>query len=552
MIETLFLQILNMSFTAGIVILFVLVIRLFLKKAPKIFSYALWAVVLFRLICPFSFESMISLLPTKANPISQDILNSPVPDTGAAGLYPAAALPAAAPLASVDLWQIWVYIGSIIWIGGIAVLLISSLISLWKLKKRLRSAVHEKENIYFTDGLSTPFVMGIFRPKIYLPANLSAKEKQYSLLHEQTHIRRRDPFVKMISFFVLCLHWFNPLAWAAFFISSKDMEMSCDEAVIKLLGYHIKKEYSSLLLTLAAGRKAIGGTPLAFGGGDTKGRINNVLNYKKSAFWVIALALAAVAVLSFGLMANPKVSLAQKTESEKLYENRTPYLGDNAAVGAIISELGFPKDLNYDGFELFTAKPPYGITIHFNADTNALPSNGGVLNETAFQTNAITMFSLIENVQQITFLLDDGANPYSIDYTRTWAEDYMEENDLFQRSKTMEEFEAFTREIPAAASKYPPYLQSLTVKEQTQTMEIARDYFTKEAPYYEGVVSIKAASDDFHLYQNTGIEGDYPAGNIIIYMVLTGKDEKDGNPLRSISIARKDRDADWKIINQGF
>jgi beta-lactamase regulating signal transducer with metallopeptidase domain len=152
---------------------------------------------------------------------------------------------------------------------GMAVLLIYSIISLVKLQKRLRHAAHEKDNIYIAEHLDTPFVMGFMRPKIYLPASLSEGEKRCILLHERMHIRRFDHVIKIVSFFVLCLHWFNPLVWIAFLISGKDMEMSCDEAVIKELGGDVKKEYSSSLLALATGRRIIGGSPLAFGEGDT-------------------------------------------------------------------------------------------------------------------------------------------------------------------------------------------------------------------------------------------------------------------------------------------
>lgn len=310
MLEKIFLQILNMSFIASFVILFVLIARLLLRKSPKILSYALWSVVLFRLICPFSFESVFSLLPAKTNPISQDIIYAAIPtiDTGIPAINNSVnqLLPAVTPAASVNPLQIWVFIGSAVWLMGIAILLIYSISSLLKLQKRLKNAVHEKDNIYLAKHLDTPFVMGIIRPKIYLPTSLTEGEKRYILLHEQMHIRRFDHVIKIVSFFVLCLHWFNPLVWIAFFISGKDMEMSCDEAVIKQLGSDVKKEYSSSLLTLATGRRIIGGIPLAFGEGDTKGRIKNVLNYKKPVFWTIVISVFVVVGLCLGLMANPK------------------------------------------------------------------------------------------------------------------------------------------------------------------------------------------------------------------------------------------------------
>ncbi len=285
MLEKVFLQVLNMSFTASIVIAFVLIVRILLQKAPKAFSYALWPVVLFRLICPFSFESMFSLLPTKANPISQDIVYMQVPkiDTGIGIINHSVnvILPASTPQASINPLQIEILICSQIWLLGVAVLLVYNLTALLRLKKQLQDATLCQNHIFISPRIDTAFVMGIFSPRIYLPSILNGAEQNYILLHEQTHIKRFDHIVKLISFMVLCVHWFNPIVWAAFFLSGKDMEMSCDEAVIKRLGNDVKKDYSASLLTLATGRRIVGSTPLAFGEGDTKGRVKNVLNYKK-------------------------------------------------------------------------------------------------------------------------------------------------------------------------------------------------------------------------------------------------------------------------------
>ncbi|WRS28485.1 M56 family metallopeptidase [Oscillospiraceae bacterium MB08-C2-2] len=310
MLDQFFFKILNMSFTGSIVILFVLLTRLLLKKIPKVFSYALWSVVLFRLICPFSFESVFSLLPTKASPIAQDIvyMQTPKIDTGVAIINSTVNefLPAATPYASMNPLQFWLFIGSTVWVTGTVFMLSYSLLSLWSLTKKLENAIPYQNSIYLSDQIHTAFVLGVFRPKIYLPYRLSDGQREHILLHEQTHIKRFDHLVKLISFFVLCLHWFNPLVWVAFFASGKDMEMSCDEAVVKKLGNSIKKDYSSSLLTLASGRRMVGGTPLAFGEGDTKGRIKNVLSYKEPAFWVILAAAVAVTGVIVGLISNPK------------------------------------------------------------------------------------------------------------------------------------------------------------------------------------------------------------------------------------------------------
>lgn len=339
MLEKTFLQVLNMSFTAGFVIIPVLIARLLLRKSPKILSYALWGVVLFRLICPFSFESMLSLLPVKSNPISQDIAYEAIPaiDTGIGAINHAVNrfLPAAAPAASVNPLHFWTFIGSTVWLMGMAVLLIYSFFSLVKLQKRLKNAVHEKENIYIAEHLDTPFVMGFMRPKIYLPASLSEGEKRYILLHERMHIRRFDHVIKVVSFFVLCLHWFNPLVWIAFLISGKDMEMSCDEAVIKQLGGDVKKEYSSSLLALATGRRIIGGSPLAFGEGDTKGRIKNVLNYKKPGFWVVVISFVVVVALAISLLTNPKQAPINLPAKDEVFGIQIEQVSEGESLGVV-------------------------------------------------------------------------------------------------------------------------------------------------------------------------------------------------------------------------
>ncbi len=307
--EELFLQILNMSFTAGIVILAVIAVRFLLHKTPKLFSYALWIIVLFRLVCPFSLESVLSLLPTNPAPVPTDIVYSATPrvNTGitAVDRTISASLPAPVAHTSVNPLQIWVSIGTAVWIFGMAALLIYSAISLIRLKRLLRGALCLFGNVYQCERLHTPFVMGVFRPRIYLPSTLTESERQYILLHERTHIRRLDHIMKLFSFLVLCIHWFNPLVWVAFFLSGRDMEQSCDEAVIKQLGSDTKKEYSSLLLSLATGRRIVAGVPLAFGEGDTKGRIKHVLRYRKPAFWVIAAAISAFIIVSVVLILNP-------------------------------------------------------------------------------------------------------------------------------------------------------------------------------------------------------------------------------------------------------
>lgn len=305
-----FLQVLNMSLTASIIIAVVLAARLLLKKAPKIYSYALWSVVLFRLLCPVSFESMFSLLPVNADPISLNTLHSETPQVSTGivavdnAINPILPAPEEGKNEGNPL-RVAANLGVILWLMGIAVLFIHSMVSLLRLRKKLIGAVKLRDNIFLADHLASPFVMGLFRPRVYLPSTLQEREQSYIILHEQTHIRRFDQGMKIAAFAALCIHWFNPLVWIAFSLAVNDMEMSCDESVMKRLGASIREEYLESLLSLATGRK-ISSTPLAFGEGDTKSRIKNILCYKRPAIWVTLAALGAVAVTCIAFAFNPQ------------------------------------------------------------------------------------------------------------------------------------------------------------------------------------------------------------------------------------------------------
>ena len=330
--DKLFLTVLNMSLTASYVIAFVIAIRLFLKKFPKNFSYLLWIAVLFRLICPFSFDSIVSLIPKNIN-IPQDIAYMPKPeinsgitviDSAVNNVLPS---PPINQIASANPMQIWLAIGEAVWLIGITTLLIYSVITTVKLYSKLRNAKHIKDNIYLVNGFKTPFVFGIVYPKVYLPDRLLESEKSYVLLHEQTHIKRLDHIVKLIFFIATCIHWFNPLAWIAFYLMGEDMELSCDEKVVKQMGSSIKKEYSSSLLSMSTGRRILGGSPIAFGENNTKDRIKNVLNYKKPKFWVIVILIFVIIAVGIGLMTNPKNDKSVTVSNE---DKISAYLKENS------------------------------------------------------------------------------------------------------------------------------------------------------------------------------------------------------------------------------
>ena len=323
MLDTIFLRVLDMSKTAAMVIAAVLVARLLLKKAPKIFSYALWAVVLFRLLCPFTLEAPVSVVPELPSVSrSYTLAEEPISVVGAGtAAYRAVgdALNGGLGMQHIatterdetgmtryvttDWWSVWLLFGQYIWVSGMAVMLLCSAGSYRKIKKKLTVAVPLRDNIYLADDIRSPFVIGLLHPKIYLPCNLNQQEQGYILLHEQHHIRRLDHLIKALAFLALTIHWFNPLVWLAFILAGKDMEMSCDEAVIRKVGSQIRADYAASLLTLATGRRIIAGTPLAFGEGDPKSRIRNLSKWKKPAIWVgiicvLAISIAAVCLLT--------------------------------------------------------------------------------------------------------------------------------------------------------------------------------------------------------------------------------------------------------------
>lgn len=325
MLDEIYMQILDMTKIASIVILIVLLARLCLIKAPKVISYVLWSVVLFRLLCPVSLEASISIVPDIA-PISQNytLSEQPISIAGASdAAYQAVGDALNGGLGiqrtqtteqdsdgmtknvATDWWDVWLLFGQYVWIAGIAIILLYSAVSYLKIRKKLIVVVPLRDNIFIADDIKSPFVNGLFHPKIYLPCNLNEKEQEYIILHEQHHIKRLDHVMKALAFLALCIHWFNPLVWLAFHLATKDMEMSCDEAVIRKMGESIRADYSASLLTLATGQRIIAGTPLAFGEGDTKGRIKNLANWKKPALLVILIAVVGCIILAICLLTNP-------------------------------------------------------------------------------------------------------------------------------------------------------------------------------------------------------------------------------------------------------
>ena len=320
MLNRLFMEILSMSLRGSLVILTVMLVRLMLKTTPKIYSYLLWSVVLFRLICPVSIPAPISVVPeippvsvvytlTEATTVHLDI-------TEAGNVVYAESIPVENPVKQGDpintrqdnslfFWGIGLLIAQYIWLFGIVVMALYSFLIYLRLWMRLRNAIPLQGNVYLSDKIPSPFVLGLVRPKIFLPIFLAQEELGYILAHEQHHIRRMDHIFKLLGYIALMLHWFNPLVWVAFILFCKDMEMSCDEAVIKKLGPEIRGNYAASLLMLATGDRSVTVMPLAFGEGDTKERVKNMSRWKKPKLWICILSVLVILVASVALITDP-------------------------------------------------------------------------------------------------------------------------------------------------------------------------------------------------------------------------------------------------------
>ena len=332
-----FVKILNMSLTAGYCIVAVIVLRFLLRKQAKILSYLLWSVVLFRLLVPFSFVSSYSLLLMDTAVVSQESLADAEKTTGMVWhgkgyildepltgeeMSPVEAVPFT-PLTEAGAeeqasgWERAVLASAWVWLAGMVILLGYSLWTALRFRRFLTDAVSVSEGCYEAEGISTPFVFGIIRPKIYLPTHLQPEERQYVLVHERIHIGRKDYLVKLISWCAVCLHWFNPLVWIAFVLMERDMEMSCDEAVLRRMGEDVKKAYSFALLQLSGEESAVGSSPIAFGEGNVRQRIQNILDWRRRRIVTMVSLALLLGILVFGLALNP-TDRAQKEAEEQL------------------------------------------------------------------------------------------------------------------------------------------------------------------------------------------------------------------------------------------
>lgn len=312
--ENIFLRLLNMSINAGYLVLAVCLLRLLLKKAPKWIMGVLWALVAVRLVCPFSLESIFSLIPS-AETVPHDILLSETPAISSGipilnrtlnPIISGSLSPNAGDSANPA--QIVIFAAAVIWLSGAVLMLSYALASCLRIHFKVRESVCLRENIWICDRIPAPFIFGIFRPRIYLPSSLEHSDAHHVILHEKAHLKRRDHIWKPLGFLLLTVYWFNPILWAAYVLMCRDIELACDEKVIRESGIEIKKAYSEALINCSISRKMISACPLAFGETGIKERVRSILNYKKPPRWIIIAAASACLMTAVCLMTNPSVT----------------------------------------------------------------------------------------------------------------------------------------------------------------------------------------------------------------------------------------------------
>ena len=310
--SVIFLKLLNLSISASWLVLVVLVLRLVLKRAPKWVNVLLWGMVALRLMVPFSIESALSLIPS-AETLSPEVVRfDPAPTiTSGVEFIDNAVNPslsesfAAAPLASVNPLYVWTYLAGWVWLIGLGVMLLYALVSYLRLRRRVSVSLPIRDRIYLCDAISSPFILGVVKPHIYLPSGLDEVQRQNVLAHEQAHLARRDHWWKPLGFALLAVYWFNPVLWLAYTLLCRDIELACDERVIRTMDESAVKTYSTVLLACSMPRKAVITCPLAFGEVGVKERVRNALHYKKPAFWVVAASVAVCVVVAVCFLTNP-------------------------------------------------------------------------------------------------------------------------------------------------------------------------------------------------------------------------------------------------------
>ena len=423
-----FLKIINMSISASYIVLAVLLLRLLLKKAPKWITVVLWGIVAVRLVCPFTIESVLSLIPS-AETVSPDIMMDRTPEINTGiPIVNQVINPVISgsftpdPGTSANPLQLWIPTFAVIWIVGMAALLIYTVISYVKVKRKIGTAVLLRDNIYQSENVVSPFVLGFIKPKVYLPFNMNEKDMEHVVAHEMAHIRRKDHLWKPLGFLLLTLHWFNPLMWLGYVLLCRDIELACDEKVIKELDHDARADYSQALLTCSVNRRMIAACPLAFGEVGVKDRVKSVLNYKKPAFWIIIVAVVACVAVAVCFLTNPP----QKDDDSMSPHGEiyTDYEGVYITIKSIEKNEGGQNIFNVVWHNETSKEVIYGEPYYIerlegtewvDAASEGLAFDGiGLLlrpNSTADKTYSSQRFDISKSGTyrlRVTFLVDEG------------------------------------------------------------------------------------------------------------------------------------------------
>ena len=427
--DSLFTSVLEISWQAGLIALAVMAVRPLLRRAPRRAVCMLWLLVALRLLLParLTVESPVSLQQPESPPIQayqelrqqEKVYVSAPPEQRLEMAGPAAAQ----GFALLDQLPA-------IWLTGVGCMALYMALSLLRMRWRLRAAPRIQDNVYRCTDWSTPFVLGVLAPRIYVPETVSEQDFPQVLAHERCHIRRWDHVWKPLAFLLLAVNWFNPVLWAAYVLLGRDMERACDEMVLKNATPIQRAAYSRALVACAAQPKMAAVCPLAFGEVAVKERVKNVLNYKKPALWAVILLVVAAAIIGVCLLTKPAEDKSgYPLDAKKLYALRTEYIGDNAAVGAILDALGFrAAGAAGDGqaytysFEVETASEPYGVVVRY-AFAGALPQRTAEWNREMARRGYLAL-ALIDNAEWLRWE-DVGAEGETPVSGTVYAGDYV-------------------------------------------------------------------------------------------------------------------------------
>lgn len=396
--ETIFLQLLNMSITASWLVLAVIVLRLVFKKAPKAMRCLLWALVAIRLLCPFSIESVLSLIPS-ADPIPQEMVYTQMPtiptgaivvdgETGQV-ITESVSETMANPMPSIP------FIASIVWLAGVAVMLIYAAISYLRVRSKVKVAMPTEDDIWICDHISTPFILGIIRPRIYLPSFMGA-ERDYIIAHEKAHLRRKDHWWKPLGFVLLSVYWFNPILWIAYILLCRDIELACDEKVIKDMDDADKKAYTSALLNSSISHRWVAASPLAFGEVGVKSRIKSVLNYKKPPFWIMLAAVVAAIAVAIGFLTDPIESA--ETGGEEVSQN-------SSMTAAVSSQAEKDPETSSEAAVLSETTSIESESVSESETPSEKPEQSAKLDETGAESGSDSVMILRKNDRLHVFIV---------------------------------------------------------------------------------------------------------------------------------------------------